>query len=459
MDDPLLLARAQFGLNIAFHILFPTLTIALAWILLGLRIAYHRTGEAGWLKTYKLWIKIFALTFAMGVVTGIVMSFQFGTNWPGFMNKVGAIAGPLLGYEVLTAFFLEATFLGVMLFGMNRVPPWAHIGATALVAFGTSLSAFWILALNSWMQTPAGHVLDGGQWIAGDWLAVIFNPSFPYRFTHMLIASGLTAAFVVAGLSAWRLLRAPADALALRTLRVGVLIAAVLAPVQAVVGDFHGLNTLEHQPAKIAAMEAIWHTEKGVPLVLFAIPNAKTKTNDYAIEIPYGASLILKHDANAELQGLDAFGAGRSPGRTRVLRVPDHGRHGRDDDRRLLVLGVGHAARRIRPAVAALDARGVHLLRMGGHPRRLDRHRDRPPALAGAGRAAHQRGGGRDHRCAAGHEPRGLCVHLCGDVRGLHGRPDPHGRRRRGGSGGQGPARSVPRRRGRGLRRYPWTSR
>ncbi len=313
MDDPLLLARAQFGLNIAFHILFPSLTIALAWILLGFRVAYHRTGDAGWLKTYKLWTKIFALTFAMGVVTGIVMSFQFGTNWPGFMNRVGAIAGPLLGYEVLTAFFLEATFLGVMLFGMNRVPPWAHIGATALVALGTSLSAFWILALNSWMQTPAGHVLDGRQWIAGDWLAVIFNPSFPYRFTHMMIASGLTAAFVVAGLSAWRLLGAPSDALARRTLRVGVLVAAVLAPVQAVVGDFHGLNTLEHQPAKIAAVEAIWHTEKGVPLVLFAIPNATTRTNDYAIEIPYGASLILRHDASAQLTGLDAFGKDHPP--------------------------------------------------------------------------------------------------------------------------------------------------
>ena len=313
MDDPLLLARAQFGLNIAFHILFPTLTIALAWFLLGFRIAYHRTGDAGWLKTYKLWTKIFALTFAMGVVTGIVMSFQFGTNWPGYMNKVGAIAGPLLAYEVLTAFFLEATFLGVMLFGMNRVPPWAHIGATALVAVGTSVSAFWILALNSWMQTPTGHVLDGQQWIAGDWMAVIFNPSFPYRLTHMLIASGLTAAFVVAGLSAWRLLKAPADEFARRTMRAGVLIAAVLAPTQAVVGDFHGLNTLEHQPAKIAAMEAIWHTEKGVPLVLFAIPNEKTKSNDYAIELPYGASLILRHDAMAELKGLDAFGADVAP--------------------------------------------------------------------------------------------------------------------------------------------------
>jgi cytochrome d ubiquinol oxidase subunit I len=196
---------------------------------------------------------------------------------------------------------------------MNRVPAWAHIAATALVAAGTSLSAFWILALNSWMQTPAGHVLDGNQWIAGDWVAVIFNPSFPYRFVHMMIASGLTASFVVAGLSAWRLLRAPADALARRTLRVGVLVAAALSPVQAVVGDFHGLNTLEHQPAKIAAMEAIWHTEKGVPLVLFALPNANTRTNDYAIEIPYGASLVLRHDASAELKGLDAFGADHPP--------------------------------------------------------------------------------------------------------------------------------------------------
>jgi cytochrome d ubiquinol oxidase subunit I len=313
MEEALLLARTQFGLNIAFHILFPSLTIALAWILLGFRVAYHRTRDGRWLATYRLWTKIFALTFAMGVVTGIVMSFQFGTNWPGFMNRVGAIAGPLLGYEVLTAFFLEATFLGVMLFGMNRVPPWAHIGATALVAIGTSMSAFWILALNSWMQTPAGHVLDGRQWIAQDWLAVIFNPSFPYRFIHMMIASGLTAAFVVAGLSAWRLLKAPSDAGARKTMRVGLLVAGVLAPAQAVVGDFHGLNTLEHQPAKIAAMEAIWHTGKGVPLVLFAIPNPKTRTNDYAIEIPYGASLILKHDANAELRGLSDFAPDHPP--------------------------------------------------------------------------------------------------------------------------------------------------
>lgn len=311
--EALVLARAQFGLNIAFHILFPSLTIALAWFLLYFRVRYERTRDAAWLATYKLWIKVFALSFAMGVVSGIVMSFQFGTNWPGFMNKVGNIAGPLLAYEVLTAFFLEATFLGVMLFGMNRVPGWLHIFSTVMVAVGTSLSAFWILALNSWMQTPVGHVVVDGQLIAGDWLAVIFNPSFPYRFTHMLLASGLTASFAIAGLSAWRLLRAPGDDSAMKTLRVSVLVAAVLAPLQIFIGDLHGLNTLEHQPAKIAAIEAIWKTEKGAPLVLFAVPNEKERRNDYAIEIPKGAALVLKHDADAELKGLDAFEPDRPP--------------------------------------------------------------------------------------------------------------------------------------------------
>ena len=312
-SDTLFLARAQFGLNIAVHILFPTITIGLAWILVYFRVQYARTAEPAWLETYRLWVKVFALTFAMGVVTGIVMSFQFGTNWPGFMLKVGNVAGPLLAFEVLTAFFLEATFLGVMLFGMNRVPGWVHLTSTVLVAVGTSLSAFWILALNSWMQTPTGHVEVDGQLVAGDWIAVIFNPSFPYRFTHMMLASGLTASFVVAGLSAWRLIKVPGDSAALRTLHTGVVIAAVLAPVQAFVGDQHGLNTLEHQPAKIAAMEAIWKTEKGVPLVLFAIPNAETRHNDFAIEIPRGASLILRHDPNAELKGLDAFAPDTPP--------------------------------------------------------------------------------------------------------------------------------------------------
>ncbi|MBE0621859.1 MAG: cytochrome ubiquinol oxidase subunit I [Burkholderiales bacterium] len=311
--DLLLLARAQFGLNIGFHILFPSLTIALAWFLVYFRIRYAKSGDAAWLATYKLWTKVFALTFAMGVVTGITMSFQFGTNWPGFMNHVGNIAGPLLGFEVLTAFFLEATFLGVMLFGMNRVPAWVHIGATLLVAIGTLLSAFWILALDSWMQTPTGQVMDGGALIAGDWLQVIFNPSFPYRLTHMLLASGLTASFVLAGLSAWRLLRAPADASALRTLRTGVIVAAVIAPLQIFAGDQHGLNTLEHQPAKIAAMEALWNTERGAPLVLFAVPNEQSRHNDYAIEVPKGASLILTHELDGEVKGIDAFAPDTPP--------------------------------------------------------------------------------------------------------------------------------------------------
>lgn len=311
--DALTLARTQFGLNIGFHILFPTLTIALGWFLLYFRIRHARSEDAIWLETYTRWTKVFALTFAMGVVSGITMSFQFGTNWPGYMKSVGNIAGPLLAFEVLTAFFLEATFLGVMLFGIKRVPAWMHIGATALVAIGTTMSAFWILALNSWMHTPAGHTFDRGVLIAGDWLQVLFNPSFPYRFTHMMLASGLTASFFIAGLSSWRLLREPADAAARLAMRAALVVAAILAPLQVFVGDLHGLNTLEHQPAKIAAMEALWSTERGAPLVLFALPNEATRRNDFAIEIPKGASLILTHDPDGELKGLDAFEPDRPP--------------------------------------------------------------------------------------------------------------------------------------------------
>jgi len=307
MEEALLLARVQFGLNIAFHILFPSITIGLAWLLVVFRLRYARTRDPAWLGAYKLWVKVFALSFAMGVVSGITMSFQFGTNWPGYMNKVGNVAGPLLAYEVLTAFFLEATFLGVMLFGMNRVSGRVHLLSSVVVAAGTTLSAFWILALNSWMQTPAGHVLEGGVLIAGSWLAVIFNPSFPYRLTHMLLASGITALFLVAGLSAWRLLRAPRDPSAQKTLRFAVRVAAVLVPLQIVVGDLHGLNTLEHQPAKIAAVEALWQTEKGAALTLFALINEKEKRNDYAVEIPKALSLVLKHDPDAEVKGLNEF--------------------------------------------------------------------------------------------------------------------------------------------------------
>ncbi len=305
--DPLLLARAQFGLNIGFHILFPSITIALAWVLVYLRVRAGRGGP-GWLdQAYRLWVKIFALSFALGVVSGITMSFQFGTNWPGFMQKAGNIAGPLLGYEVLTAFFLEATFLGVMLFGRDRVPGWLHTLSAFLVAAGTTASAFWILALNSWMQTPQGFELIDGQLHATDWWAIIFNPSFPYRMIHMTIASGLTAAFLIAGISALQLLRSRGFEPARKMLRIGVAVAAILTPLQILVGDLHGLNTLEHQPAKIAAIEGIWHTERGVPLLLFALPNERERRNDYVISIPKAASLILTHEADGELKGLNEF--------------------------------------------------------------------------------------------------------------------------------------------------------
>lgn len=305
--DPLLLARFQFGANISFHILFPSISIALAWVLLYFKWRFGRSGEQQWMDAYRLWVKVFALTFALGVVSGVTMSFQFGTNWPGYMETVGNVAGPLLAYEVLTAFFLEATFLAVMLFGIGRVSNRMHTVATVLVAFGTSLSAFWILALNSWMQTPAGYSLVDGRVHAVDWVAIIFNPSMPYRVLHMLLASGLTVSFLISGLSAWRLLRGNARPDALVTLRTGVRLAAVLIPLQIAVGDLHGLNTLEHQPAKIAAMEGVWHTERGAPLLLFGWPDETAGRNDHTFGIPRGASLILRHALEGEIQGLDQF--------------------------------------------------------------------------------------------------------------------------------------------------------
>jgi cytochrome d ubiquinol oxidase subunit I len=310
--DALLLSRIQFAANISFHILFPTITIALGWMLLGMKLAFRRTGDEAWMQAYAFWVKVFALSFAMGVVSGITMSFQFGTNWPGFMERVGNIAGPLLAYEVLTAFFLEAVFLGIMLFGFRRVPDWAHTGATFLVAAGTTLSAFWILALNSWMHTPAGFEMRDGVAHATDWMQVVFNPSFPYRLAHMLLASGLTVAFLMAGLSAWRWLRGDRSAPVRLVLRAGILTAAALIPLQILAGDLHGLNTLEHQPAKVAAMEGNWETGKGVPLILFALPDEESRSNAYEIAIPYGASLILTHKLEGEVPGLNAY-AGEHP--------------------------------------------------------------------------------------------------------------------------------------------------
>ena len=318
--DALILARMQFAANITFHILFPTISIGMGWALLFFRLRWLKTrngtdkaGAQGWLDAYRFWTKVFALSFALGVVSGITMSFQFGTNWPGFMEKVGNIAGPLLGYEVLTAFFLEAGFLGVMLFGHGKVSERVHLMATFFVAFGTSLSVFWILALNSWMQTPAGYEIVDGVYHVTSWIEVIFNPSFPYRFTHMMLASGLTCAFLLVGLSAWQTLRGVAQRSAPRVLRVGLTVAAVLIPVQIVVGDAHGLNTLKHQPAKIAAMEGVWETERGAPLLLFAIPDQESRSNHFEIAIPKLASLILTHDPDGEIKGLNAFGDAHPP--------------------------------------------------------------------------------------------------------------------------------------------------
>ncbi|MDU8910118.1 cytochrome ubiquinol oxidase subunit I [Aestuariicoccus sp. MJ-SS9] len=305
--DTLMLSRIQFGANISFHILFPTITIALGWVLLFFKLRYNRTGDIKWMESYRFWVKIFALSFAMGVVSGITMSFQFGTNWPGFMETVGNIAGPLLAYEVMTAFFLEAVFLGIMLFGFSRVPGWLHTMATFLVAFGTTMSAFWIIVLNSWMHTPVGFEMREGVAHSTDWLAIVFNPSMPYRFTHMLLASGLTVAFLIAGLSAFRWLIGDRGDAVRASLVTGLGLGALLIPVQILVGDMHGLNTLEHQPQKVAAMEGNWDTQPNVPLILFALPNEKTRSNDYQIGIPNGASLILKHSADGVVPGLNDF--------------------------------------------------------------------------------------------------------------------------------------------------------
>ncbi|THF66403.1 cytochrome ubiquinol oxidase subunit I [Pseudothauera nasutitermitis] len=311
--DSLVLARIQFAANITFHILFPTISIALAWVLLYFKRRFDASGDEAWMQAYGFWVKVFALTFAMGVVSGVTMSFQFGTNWPGYMETVGNIAGPLLAYEIMTAFFLEATFLGVMLFGRQRVSNRVHTLATVLVALGTSASAFWILVLNSWMQTPAGFEMVDGQAIITDWWAAIFNPSMPYRLTHMLIASGLTTAFLIAGISAYRWLRGERSAGLEKALRTGVVLAACLIPLQIFVGDLHGLNTLKHQPEKIAAIEGIWHTERAAPLLLFALPNEATRSNDYALGVPGLASLILTHEWDGELRGLSEFGDEHPP--------------------------------------------------------------------------------------------------------------------------------------------------
>jgi cytochrome d ubiquinol oxidase subunit I len=302
--DPVLLARLQFAFTMAFHIIFPSFTIGLSAYVATLSVMWLRTGADRYRRLARFWIRIFAVSFAMGVVSGVVMSYQFGTNWSRFSAVTGNVLGPLLGYEVLGAFFLEATFLGVLLFGADRVPPWLHAVSAVAVAVGTAISAFWILAANSWMQTPAGHEVRDGIAYPVDWLAVIFNPSFSYRLAHMVTAAYLTTAFVVLAVGARLTLaqRHPEEARTMLRMAIGLIV--VLAPLQLFIGDQHGLNTLAHQPIKIAAMEAHWDGTTPGALVLFAWPDEKAQTNLFELSIPHGASLVLRHDPNGLFPGL-----------------------------------------------------------------------------------------------------------------------------------------------------------
>ena len=308
------LARVQFAFTVAFHIIFPSFTIGLASYLAVLEGLWLKTGRDVYLQLFRYWLKIFAVSFGMGVVSGLVMSYQFGTNWSVFSDKTGPVLGPLLGYEVMSAFFLEAGFLGVMLFGMNRVGRKLHFFATLMVALGTAASAFWILSVNSWMQTPAGYGINAaGQFVPEDWFEVIFNPSFPYRLVHMLLAAYLTTALVVGAVAAFHLLRDRANAGARVMFSMAMWMAAIVAPIQAVAGDQHGLNTLAHQPAKIAAMEGHFEGGREAPLILFGIPDMAAEETRYAIEIPYLGSLILTHSLDGEVPGLKDFPRGDWP--------------------------------------------------------------------------------------------------------------------------------------------------
>ena len=313
------LARLQFAFTVSFHFIFPSFSIGLASYLAVLNVGHLSTGRAVYLTLFNYWKKIFAVAFGMGVVSGIVMSYQFGTNWSVFADKSGPVIGPLMGYEVLTAFFLEAGFLGVMLFGRERVGPKLHCLATLLVAFGTALSAFWILAVNSWMQTPAGYSMnDAGQYVVEDWFAVIFNPSFPYRFVHTVFAAYLTTALVVGAVGAYHLLKfkknPPSDTAGTDALQAGrtmfsmaMWLIAIVAPLQILAGDMHGLNDYEYQPKKVAVIEGHYDTITPAPLVLFGIPDSKEKKMNYKVEIPYLGSLILTHSLTGVVQGLNTW--------------------------------------------------------------------------------------------------------------------------------------------------------
>jgi len=306
--DPLILSRVQFAFTIAFHIIFPSFTIGLASWLLVLEIFYLKTNHPIYQEIYKFWVKIFAVTFGMGVVLGLVLSYELGTNWSVFTDKVGSVIGPLMGFEVLTAFFLESSFLGIMLFGWDRVSPKMHCISTACVAVGTLLSAFWILSAVSWMHTPQGYeVADNGILKPTNWLEVIFNPSFPYRLVHMITAAYLTTAFTVGGIAAWYLWKKQFIKHAKIMFAMAMFMAIFAAPMQLLFGDMHGLNTLKHQPVKVSAMEGIWETEKGAALKIFGIPDAQHEITRYNVEIPKLSRLILTHDFDGEVKGLKAW--------------------------------------------------------------------------------------------------------------------------------------------------------
>ncbi len=302
------LARFQFAFTIAFHIIFPAFTIGLASFLAVLEGLWLWTGRDVYLRVFKFWLVIFALSFAMGVVSGIVMAYQFGTNWSVFAEKTGAVVGPLMGYEVLTAFFLEAGFLGIMLFGMNRVGKKLHFFATVVVAIGTALSAFWILSVNSWMQTPTGYAINEvGQFVPADWWEIVFNPSFPYRLVHMVLAAYLTTAFVVGAVGAYHLLRNYHNQSAQVMFSMAMWMIIVVTPVQMFAGDLHGLNTLEHQPAKVAAMEGHFDTQSPAPLILFGWPDEEAGETKYKVQVPYLSSIILTHSLDGAVPGLNEF--------------------------------------------------------------------------------------------------------------------------------------------------------
>ncbi|MCE6959175.1 cytochrome ubiquinol oxidase subunit I [Cereibacter sphaeroides] len=304
-----LLARIQFAFTVSFHIIFPAFSIGLASYLAVLNALWLRTRDETYLTLFNHWKKIFAVAFGMGVVSGIVMSYQFGTNWAVFSDRAGPVVGPLMAYEVLTAFFLEAGFLGIMLFGRRRVGDGLHMFATAMVALGTLISATWILSVNSWMHTPAGFSIgENGQFLPEDWWAIIFNPSFPYRLVHMVLAAYLTTALVVAGVAGWHLLRDRTNPATRRMFSMATGMILVVAPIQILAGDMHGLNTLEHQPAKVMAMEGHFESHpEGAPLILFGLPDQEAQTVRWAVEIPYLSSLILKHSFTAPLDGLDTI--------------------------------------------------------------------------------------------------------------------------------------------------------